>query len=95
MPTYIYESIPNDTSRQPRRFEIIQKMSDDALTTDPETGDPVRRVITGGLGLKMPHMKRSTVVNKNSAAATACGCATGKPHKHHSHKHGSSCGHKH
>jgi len=51
MATYIYETIPTKPEDKPRRFEVQQKMSDAALTTDPQTGEPVRRVITGGSGL--------------------------------------------
>ncbi len=51
MATYIYETIPKNSKQKPRRFEVEQKMSDPALTKDPETGLPVRRVITGGSGL--------------------------------------------
>lgn len=48
MATYVYETIPAKKGQKPRRFEIEQKMSDDALTHDPKTGEPVRRVIIGG-----------------------------------------------
>ena len=82
MPTYTYETMPRDPGEEPRRFEVFQRMNDDALTHDPETGLPVRRIITGGIGLKLGVLKRSTVVDKKSPAATACGCATGKPHRH-------------
>lgn len=51
MPTYVYETIPEDASAQPRRFEVEQRMSDAPLSHDPDTGLPVRRVITGGIGL--------------------------------------------
>nr|VFK38204.1 MAG: hypothetical protein BECKSD772F_GA0070984_102225 [Candidatus Kentron sp. SD]VFK43038.1 MAG: hypothetical protein BECKSD772E_GA0070983_102125 [Candidatus Kentron sp. SD] len=50
MPTYIYETILESASMEPRRFEVEQRMADDPLTTDPDTGLPVRRVISGGLG---------------------------------------------
>lgn len=50
MATYIYETIPDKKGVKPRRFEVQQKMSDPPLTQDPETGLPVRRVITGGSG---------------------------------------------
>ena len=50
MATYVYETIPTKPDEQPRRFEVQQKMSDPALTTDPQTGEPVRRIITGGSG---------------------------------------------
>jgi predicted nucleic acid-binding Zn ribbon protein len=48
MATYVYETIPQKKGQKARRFEIEQKMSDPALTHDPKTGEPVRRVITGG-----------------------------------------------
>lgn len=50
MATYIYETIPQKKGQKPRRFEIQQSMKDDALTKDPKTGEPVKRVITGGTG---------------------------------------------
>ena len=50
MATYIYETIPKKKGGKPHRFEVVQKMSDDALTHDPKTGLPVRRIIVGGSG---------------------------------------------
>ena len=50
MATYVYETIPQNAKQKPRRFEVVQKMSDPALTKDPKTGEPVRRVIIGGSG---------------------------------------------
>ena len=46
MPTYRYRR-PDGTT-----FEAFQKISDDPLTEDPETGVPVQRVISGGAGLQ-------------------------------------------
>ena len=50
MATYTYETIPRNPQGKPRRFEVQQKMSDPPLKVDPESGLPVRRVITGGSG---------------------------------------------
>jgi predicted nucleic acid-binding Zn ribbon protein len=50
MATYTYETIPQKKGQKPRRFEIEQKMSEPALTHDPESRLPVRRIITGGSG---------------------------------------------
>lgn len=50
MATYVYETIPQNAKQKPRRFEVVQKMSDPALTKDPKTGEPIRRVIVGGSG---------------------------------------------
>jgi len=47
MPIYVYETI----NEPHRRFEVKQSMKDPALTVDPETGEPVRRVISGGYGI--------------------------------------------
>ncbi|NBC27902.1 MAG: zinc ribbon domain-containing protein [Bacteroidetes bacterium] len=45
MPTYEYKREDGTT------FEVFQSMSDDALTVCPTTGQPVKRVISGGSGL--------------------------------------------
>jgi hypothetical protein len=51
MATYVYETLARTAKGTPvRRFEHIQSMKDAALTTDPETGLPVRRVVMGGYG---------------------------------------------
>ena len=76
MPTYVYESIPSNGG-EPERFEVTQGMNDAPLQAHPDTGEPVRRIITGGLGIKTKPLRRSTVVNKSLAAATPCGCAKG------------------
>lgn len=46
MPTYVYRR-PDGTV-----FEVFQRISDDPITHDPETGEPVKRVISGGAGLQ-------------------------------------------
>ena len=74
MPTYVYESIPVG-DEVPERFEVFQGMNDERILVHPETGDPVRRVITGGLAVMGKPIRRSTVVNKTLAAATPCGCS--------------------
>lgn len=45
MPTYVYRRPDGST------FEVTQRISDDALKVDPDTGEPVERVIGGGAGL--------------------------------------------
>ncbi len=45
MPTYQYKREDGSI------FEIVQKISADALNTCPETGQKVKRVITGGGGV--------------------------------------------
>lgn len=46
MPTYVYRREDGTT------FETVQRITDDALTEDPETGLKVERVISGGAGLQ-------------------------------------------
>jgi putative FmdB family regulatory protein len=41
MPTYVYRREDGST------FELVQPISEDALTVDPETGQKVQRVISG------------------------------------------------
>jgi predicted nucleic acid-binding Zn ribbon protein len=82
MPTYLYETIPTDKNTLPRQFEVFHRMSDKPLKADPKTGLEVKQLITGGIGIKLKGLRRSTLVNKLSPAATACGCATGCGHRH-------------
>lgn len=46
MPTYVYRREDGTT------FEIVQRITDDALTEDPETHQKVERLISGGVGLQ-------------------------------------------
>ncbi len=48
MPTYLYETIPTASGVEPEQFEHWQSMKEDALTHHPQTGVPVRRIVTGG-----------------------------------------------
>jgi predicted nucleic acid-binding Zn ribbon protein len=70
MTTYVYETIPTNESEQPKLFEIQQSMQDAPLTTHPETGEPVRRVILGGYGL----MKQQSSQPDGGACGPTCGC---------------------
>ena len=45
MPTYEYKREDGSV------FEIIQNINDDSLTTCPDTGQPVKRIISGGGGV--------------------------------------------
>jgi predicted nucleic acid-binding Zn ribbon protein len=49
MPIYVYETTSLD--KPARRFEIKQSMQDAPLRADPATGEPARRLITGGYGV--------------------------------------------
>lgn len=45
MPTYVYRRADGSV------FELEQRITEPALETDPETGQPVTRIITGSAGL--------------------------------------------
>ena len=51
MPTYVYETVPSSPREPVERFEVKQSFDETPLAVHPTTGQPVRRVITGGLGV--------------------------------------------
>jgi predicted nucleic acid-binding Zn ribbon protein len=76
MPVYVYETVPTTDDGTLERFELRQSMSEPSLTTHPETGVPVRRVVSGGL---------ATFTNRRGSAAdrrggmgcgSGCGCVS-------------------
>ncbi len=69
MTTYGYETIPQKKGDKPRYFEVRQAMTDLALTTHPETGEPVRRVILGGYGIVT-----SSTAGKKKGGQQPCCC---------------------
>jgi predicted nucleic acid-binding Zn ribbon protein len=72
MPTYVYET--TDKSKPIRRFEVKQSMKDEPLTTDPETGEPVRRVISGGYGVVVPGGSAGPSVGSVGSHGSDCSC---------------------
>jgi predicted nucleic acid-binding Zn ribbon protein len=72
MPTYVYET----TGAQKRRFEVRQSMKDAALTHDPETGEPVKRLISGGYGImqKATFTKAPASRGHQCCGGGGCGC---------------------
>ena len=77
MATYVYETIPREGGAEPRRFEVVQSMKDAPLTRHPDTGEPVRRVISGGFGFMEKAGPKSSIASTPAAAAAPCaaGCA--------------------
>ena len=76
MATYLYETIPSKPGDEPHTFEVQQSMKDVPLSKHPETGEPVRRVITGGFGFVR---KGSDAPAPGSASSgggygSGCGC---------------------
>jgi putative FmdB family regulatory protein len=68
MPTYIYRREDGST------FEVVQRISEDPLTVDPETGQKVQRVISGaglifkGSGFYLTDYKNAKAEPKNGKA---------------------------
>ena len=75
MPTYIYETIPQNDVEQPKRFEVRQSMMEKAFTHHPDTGVPVRRVIAGGTGVMGgKSASSSTSSSGGGSCGSGCGC---------------------
>jgi predicted nucleic acid-binding Zn ribbon protein len=75
MPTYVYET--TSTDKPVRRFEVTQSMKDEPLRTDPHTGEPVRRVISGGFGVLVPGASTGPSVGSvgsGGGCGSGCGC---------------------
>ncbi len=68
MPTYVYETIPKSDKESPEQIEIFQKVTDEILTQHPETGVPIRRIISGGI-----------MIGSNKSGGDCCdsGCGCG------------------
>ena len=78
MATYVYETIPRKLDEQPRRFEIQQSMKEAPLTCHPNTGEKVRRVISGGYGVMSAGGKKKPAVTPPPApCAAGCACHSG------------------
>jgi predicted nucleic acid-binding Zn ribbon protein len=77
MATYIYETVPDSPDLPIRRFEVKQSMKDSPLTHDPETGQRVRRVIAGGMGVIMAGARATGGArpsSKSGCGAGRCSC---------------------
>lgn len=77
MTTYVYETIPQIPGVEPRRFEVRQSMSDAPLKTDPATGEPVRRVISGGYGF-VAQRASSAPAPASGGCCPGCACHSGR-----------------
>ena len=75
MAVYVYETIPRREGDPVQSYEIRQSMKDAALTRHPETGEPIRRVITGGLGILTS--SKGAPAPRPSAGGHCCGGGCG------------------
>ena len=69
MPTYVYET--TDPGKKVRRFEVNQSIHDKPLHVDPETGEAVRRVISGGYGV---HVRGGSTGPSVGSVGSHSGC---------------------
>lgn len=74
MPTYQYETVPDASAGAPVRFEVRQGFADEPLQVHPQTGVPVRRVISGGLGLMTKGDAAATPTAAPGCGPGSCGC---------------------
>ncbi|MFZ4682174.1 MAG: zinc ribbon domain-containing protein [Terrimicrobiaceae bacterium] len=74
MPTYIYETIPAKAGAKPKRYEIRQSIKDPAFENHPETGEPVRRVIAGGIGVLTSGSASASSSSGGHCHNSSCGC---------------------
>jgi len=77
MATYVYETIPQKAGAKPKRFEVQQSMKDAPLTAHPETGEPVKRVIVGGLGFIGSEKSHAPTPKASHSCGSGCGCGHG------------------
>jgi predicted nucleic acid-binding Zn ribbon protein len=77
MATYTYETIPTAPDQPVYTYEIRQSMKDAALSTHPETGKPIRRIITGGLGIMTSGKGSSPAPNTSGGHYCGKGCGCG------------------
>jgi hypothetical protein len=79
MPLYDYETVPASPDTPIRRLQVRQRMSDPPLTHDPDSGEPVRRLISGGLGALVASRGASDAPATRAmpgGCGTGCGCVT-------------------
>ncbi len=79
MTTYTYETVPLIPGVEPVRLEVRQAMTDAPLTRHPETGERIRRVITGGYGLLGVGDRKAPppAATGGHCCGAGCGCCAG------------------
>ena len=71
MPTYVYETIPAKKGAMPKRYEIKQSIKDAAFIKHPQTGEPIKRIIAGGVGVL------TSPSGSSPTHTPSCGCGAG------------------
>lgn len=73
MATYIYETVPSRPTEKAKRYEIKQSMKEAPLEKHPETGEKIRRVVSGGFGMMARAGEQSARPSGGPAHGHACG----------------------
>lgn len=73
MPTYVYETVSTKKGTPPESFEVRQSMTDPPLRKHPKTGEPVRRVISGGFGVLTRGSSPSSAPPSGGCCGGHCG----------------------
>jgi predicted nucleic acid-binding Zn ribbon protein len=77
MPIYEYEILSKDGSPK-GIFEVTQKMSEPALTKHPDTGEPVRRILSRTfVGSGRASYATDTCSTGSCGIPSSGGCASG------------------
>ena len=76
MAIYTYETVPETPDQPVRTYELRQSMRDDAFTRHPETGEPIRRVISGGMGI-LAGSKGGSPAPRGGGHSCGSGCGCG------------------
>jgi predicted nucleic acid-binding Zn ribbon protein len=76
MATYVYETVPEPGGEPVRTYEFKQSMKDAAYTRHPETGEPIRRVISGGMGI-LAGSKGGSPAPRGGGHSCGSGCGCG------------------
>lgn len=69
MPIYLYEIVTDDPDHR-RTFEVVQDVNEAPLTVDPESGLPVRRLISAPavVGTTRSSSQRNVLSDRNIAS---------------------------
>lgn len=80
MITYVYETIPSKEGEEIKRYEIEQSIHDAPLTHHPQTGEPIQRVIAGGIGILTSSKDQAKTLPSKASAGCGCGGGCGCSH---------------
>jgi len=75
MPTYVYETVA--AGKKAKRYEIRHGINEPALSRHPETGEPIRRVVSTGGGIISKGGSRAPAPRAPQSGGHCCGASCG------------------